>query len=305
MDAPSRMRIGVILPIAEDEKQRQTRPYAEIRALAVQAEAGGLDSVWVFDHLLFRFPDEPTVGISEAWTILAAVADATERVQLGTLVLAVPFRSPALLAKMADTLTDISGGRLILGIGAGWHQPEFDAFGFPFDHRVDRFEEALQIITPLLREGKVDFAGKYYQARDCVLRPHRSASTPTQLLIAGGKPRMLRLTARYADQWNTAWLDDAGALDERLAKIHDACREEGRDPQTLAITVGVSMAYPGAGDDDEQANNKAISGTPQQAARALRAFERKGVAHAICSVDPMTPESLAWLTETTRLFRQQ
>ncbi len=298
-----RMRIGVILPIAEDSEQQTTRSYAEIRELATQAEASGLDSIWVFDHLLFRFPDEPTAGISEAWTMLAALAGATQRVQLGTLVLAVPFRNPALLAKMADTLTDISGGRLILGVGAGWHKPEFDAFGYPFDHRVDRFEEALQIMAPLLREGKVDFEGKYYSARNCELRPHRSGSSRTELLVAGGKPRMLRLTARYADSWNTAWLSQADQLDARLAALHSACEEVGRDPQTLSVTVGVNMAYNTGGQGAEETQGKAITGTPEQAAEALLAFARKGVDHVICSVDPMTQESLNWLAETARQFR--
>src|SRR4051812_12310629 len=150
---PKPMRVGVIMPIAEGDATGAPS-YAAIRALARQAEAAGFDSIWVYDHLLFRFPEQPTGGIWEAWTLLAALAEATERVELGTIVLCVPFRNPAVLAKMADTLEEISGGRLILGLGAGWHQPEFDAFGIPFDHKVDRFEEALQIITSLLREAK-------------------------------------------------------------------------------------------------------------------------------------------------------
>src|SRR3954453_8353745 len=151
--SPKPMRGGVVMPIAGGDALDRAPSYADIRALARQAEAAGFDSIWVYDHLLFRFPEQPTGGIWEAWTLLAALAEATERVELGTIVLCVPFRNPAVLAKMADTLEEISGGRLILGLGAGWHQPEFDAFGIPFAHKVDRFEEALQIIAPLLREG--------------------------------------------------------------------------------------------------------------------------------------------------------
>jgi alkanesulfonate monooxygenase SsuD/methylene tetrahydromethanopterin reductase-like flavin-dependent oxidoreductase (luciferase family) len=130
------MKIGVVLPITEDEPSGQPPGYAEIRALALQAEAAGFDSLWIIDHLLFRFPDKPTPGVWEGWTLLAALAEATKRVELGSLVLCTAFRNPALLAKMAATVDEISGGRLILGVGAGWHQPEFDAFGLPFDHRV-------------------------------------------------------------------------------------------------------------------------------------------------------------------------
>lgn len=139
------MKIGVMLfpiPIAPAEETEHALGYAETRELALQAEATGFDSIWVFDHLLLRYPGQPTEGVWEGWTVLAALAEATRRVELGTLVSCVPFRAPALLAKMADTLEEVSGGRLILGLGAGWHQLEFDAFGIPFDHKVDRFEEA-------------------------------------------------------------------------------------------------------------------------------------------------------------------
>ena len=133
--------------------------YPAIRAVAVAAERSGLDSVWVFDHLLFRIDGE-TTGIHECWTILSAVAEATSRVELGTLVMCTGFRNAGLLAKMAATLDHVSGGRLILGIGAGWHEPEYEAFGYPYDHRVARFEEALTVITELIRHGRADLDGR-------------------------------------------------------------------------------------------------------------------------------------------------
>src|SRR5438128_5534631 len=132
--------------------------------MALRMEAAQLDSIWVYDHLLYRWPGRPADGIWECWTMLSALAAATQRVEIGTLVACTQFRNPALTAKMAATLAEVSGGRLTLGLGAGWHKPEFDAFGFPFDHRVSRFDEAIGIITPLLREGRVDFAGTYYTA---------------------------------------------------------------------------------------------------------------------------------------------
>ena len=139
--------------------------WSDIRAGAIAAEQAGLDGVWLYDHLLYRFPERPSTGVWEGWTFLAALAEATERCELGTIVMCTAFRNPAVLAKMAATLDEVSGGRLILGLGAGWHQPEFEAFGIPFDRKAGRFEEALQIIVPLLREGKVDFAGGHPQIK--------------------------------------------------------------------------------------------------------------------------------------------
>ena len=302
---PQPMRVGVVMPIAEGDANGSAPSYADIRALAQQAEASGFDSIWVYDHMLFRFPDQPTGGIWECWTLLAALAEATERVDLGTIVLCVPFRNPAVLAKMADTLEEISGGRLILGLGAGWHQPEFDAFGIPFYHKAERYEEALQIITPLLREGKVDFTGKYYSAPNCELRPRGPRPGGPEILVASFKPRMLRLTARYADSWNTAWLGLPTKLADRRASLEAACAEVGRDPATLAITVGVSVPYAAPGQPLEKTPDpdKALFGSAEEIAAGLRAYAEQGVAHVICSLEPATPESLEWLAEALRIYR--
>ncbi|RPJ37810.1 MAG: LLM class flavin-dependent oxidoreductase, partial [Chloroflexi bacterium] len=159
------MKIGFVIVIAEHPVHKRAMPYKMIRKIARWGEKAGFDSLWLYDHLLYRHEDQ-TTGIWEGWTLLSALADATKTIELGTLVACNLFRNPAILAKMAATLDEVSGGRLILGLGAGWNQPEFDAFGIPNDHRVSRFEEALQIIVPLLREGCVDFQGKYYQARN-------------------------------------------------------------------------------------------------------------------------------------------
>ena len=238
------MRIGIVLPIAEEDGPDGVLSWTEIRAVAEAAESSGLDSVWVFDHLLFR-SDGETTGIHECWTILAAVAAATSKVELGTIVMCTGFRNPALLAKMAATLDHISGGRLILGIGSGWHDPEFEAFGYPTDHKVGRFEEALTIISGLIREGQVTLDGQWSTARDAVLRP--PARPDMKILVAAKGPRMLELTARHADAWNLAWF---GLPNERLAKVRgelEATIERvGRDPATLDITVGITVRYPSA-----------------------------------------------------------
>ena len=164
------MKIGMLLPM-NDADGPGAATWSRIRSIARMAEDGGLDSVWVYDHLIFRFPDQPEDGIHEPWTLLSAAAAVTERVELGTIVLGTGFRPPALLAKMAATLDEVSGGRLILGLGTGWHEPEYTAFGYPFDHRVGRFEEALGIIVPLLRGERVTFHGRWHDVEDAVLLP--------------------------------------------------------------------------------------------------------------------------------------
>lgn len=300
------MAIGVVLPIAEHPRLRTTLRYTEVRDLARQAEADGFDSLWLFDHLLFRFPDQPTLGIWEIWTVLAALAEATERITLGTLVMCTAFRNPALLAKMAATLDEVSAGRLILGMGAGWHQPEFDAFGFPFDQRVNRFAEALQIIVPLLREGQVDFNGVYSRAPQCEVLPRGPRPNGPPILIGSFQPRMLRLTARYADYWNTCWLGQPTALAEPRAALEAACRAEGRDPATLPVTVGVTVVYQTPETPVEQLPppEKALFGSAEEVAAGLRGYADLGVAHLICSLTPTTPESLAWLADVVRLSRE-
>jgi alkanesulfonate monooxygenase SsuD/methylene tetrahydromethanopterin reductase-like flavin-dependent oxidoreductase (luciferase family) len=292
------MRIGVVLPIAEEDGDDGAPSYPEIREIAVGAEAGGLDSVWVFDHVLFRFDGE-TTGIHECWTILSAIAEATSRVELGTLVMCTGFRNAALLAKMAATLDHVSGGRLILGVGAGWHDPEYEAFGWPTDHKVSRFEEALAVITALIREGRADLDGTYVTAHDAVLRPPARSDMP--ILVASKKPRMLELTARHADAWNLAWF---GLPDERLASIRgeltEACTRVGRDPATLAITVGITVRYAGA---PANAEGPALSGTPAEVAAGLAAHAAAGADHVIAVLEPTTAETLAAFVEATALYR--
>jgi alkanesulfonate monooxygenase SsuD/methylene tetrahydromethanopterin reductase-like flavin-dependent oxidoreductase (luciferase family) len=207
------MKIGFVIVLRGGMRTTARAPrYTAVREMALHAEALGFDSLWLYDHLLYRSEGQPTVGIWECWTVLSALAEATQRVELGTLVLCNQFRNPALLAKMASTLDEVSHGRLIFGIGAGWNEAEFRAFGMPVDHRVTRLEEALQIITPLLREGHVDFTGRYYQARDCEITPRGPRDRGPPVLIGGSGPRMLRLTAQYADMWNAAYLSVPASL---------------------------------------------------------------------------------------------
>lgn len=226
--------------------------------------------------------------------MLTALAASTSRVELGTTVLCAGFRSPALLAKMADTLDEVAGGRLILGLGAGWHEPEFDAFGMPFDHRVGRFEEALQIIRPLLRDRAVDFAGAYHRATDCEIRPHGPRAEGVPILVAAFGPRMMRLAARYADQWTTDWLGPLTKAREDVAKVGAACEAEGRDPATLVITGGVTVAYPDLGPLPTwmSAPDSYLTGDAEELGAQLAAYGHLGIGHILTNLYPFTEAAI-------------
>jgi probable F420-dependent oxidoreductase len=300
------MKIGLMLATGEHDGPGRAPTWPELRAMAVAAEESGLDSVWVADHLIHR-GDQRTIGIHEAWTLLAAIAASTSRIEIGPMVLAVPFRNPALVAKMAATLDEVSGGRLILGLGCGWHWPEFDAFGYPFDHRVAAFEEALQIIVPLLRDGRVTFHGRYHSAVDAELRPRGPRRDGVPILIAGKRPRMLRLVARYADAWNAAWYAEPEAateLDERLTNLRAALDAERRDPATLEITVGLDVAFPSLAPPSESVPDETLAGDPGAAGAAMARYAERGVRHLICHVWPRTPDAVAELGRAADVARR-
>lgn len=293
------------MPIGEGEVLGHTASYRELREIADEAERAGLDSIWVYDHLLFRFPPGPTTGIYEAWSMLAALAADTSGVEIGTIVLAMPFRQPAVLAKMAATVDEISGGRLILGLGAGWHEPEFEAFGIPFDHRVGRFEEALKIVLPLLREGRAEIQGRYHRADDAVLVPRGPRPTGPPILIAGRRPRMLRLTVEHADMWNAAWFGDVSEIEPRVAPLREALAAAGRDPATLEITIGVNVVFPELLSPTDEPPSRALRGSPEVIADGLRGYRDAGVSHVIASCTPSTVDAMQGLGEARRLAAAQ
>ena len=243
-----RPKIGLLVPHWEGQGDHPPMRWPAMKAMARAAEDVGFDSVWMIDDLLLE--GDPPLGIWEGWSILTAVAACTERVTLGHIVTANTFRNPALLAKMVDAVDEISNGRLILGIGAGGLEYEHRAFGFPWERRVARFEEALHILVPLLREGRVDFQGEYYTLRECELRPRGPQATGPPLLIGAlqNAPRMLRLTAQYADMWQ-AFLAFGRSVPDVVpplrAAVDAACLKVGRDPATLARTLTVTVALDG------------------------------------------------------------
>jgi len=206
---------------------------------------------------------------------------------------------------MADTLDEVSGGRLILGLGAGWHEPEFDAFGMPFDRRVSRFEEALQIIRPLLRERSVDFAGSYHRAAACEIRPRGPREKGVPLLVAAFGPRMMCLAARYADQWTTDWLGPEAKVREDVARVRAACEAEGRDPSTLIITGGATGAYPDLGDLPSwmSSPDSYLTGDAESLGRQLAAYRDLGVGHVLTNLYPFTEAAVARYGEAVEAAR--
>jgi probable F420-dependent oxidoreductase len=296
------VKIGLMLFLADDRETNAKRSYDTIRAIAQQAEADGFDSLWMADHLLYRYPDEPTTGIWECWTILTALAEATSRVELGPLVACNSFRNPAILAKMATAIDEVSGGRLILGVGAGWNEPEYKAFGLPYDHRVDRFEEALQILKPLLRDGHVDFTGKYYQALNCENLPLGPRPQGPPLMVGGEGPRMLRLAAQYGDTWNTGYMGVPETMADPFARIQAACREVGRDPATLGVTAFIGLWFPDLG-KRPAFFDKPLTGTVPELAAAIRGYAELGVPHIMFQLAPYNAEARQRLTEAVQLYR--
>ena len=288
------LKVGIQLP----EVEREVR-WPELLDMIRAIEDLGFDSIWLGEHLLYRWQDRPPRGPWEAWTELAAIAAVTRRVEFGPLVACTNFHNPALLAKQAATIDEISGGRFILGLGAGWNETEFRAFGLPFDHRVDRFEEAYAIIRGLLQDGAVDFEGRFYQARDCELLPRGPRPGGPPLLIGSNGPRMLRITMASADAWNS-WFSDFGNRPDGVQRLRDvvdaACRDVGRDPADIARTVALMIQLPGGGGRIQggyvENPPKPIGGEPEVIAAALRAFAAEGIGHVQLVLDPITVESI-------------
>lgn len=299
------LKVGLFLPYIETQMDGATPRWTDLLAMARRAEEAGFDSLWLADHLLIRFG--PPRGPWECWSMLSALSAVTERVELGTLVTCTGFRNPALLAKMAETVDEISGGRLILGLGAGYHEPEYRAFGYPYDHRIGRFEEALTIIATLLRTGKIDFDGRYYQARECELRPRGPRPNGLPLLVAtsrgarpgdtGGQPqtmgeRMPRLAARYADLWN-GWIAFGRSRPDEVPPLREqidaACLAVGRDPATLPRTVTITVAPSGRRGLPPMGafvGTVPLTGSPEALAETLRAFAREGISHIQVALHP-------------------
>jgi len=300
------MKIGALLPLNELDGPGGSR-WPTIRGVAVAAEDAGLDSLWVYDHLLFRIAGEDEGGPHDPLAMLAAVAAVTSRVELGTIVLGTGFRSPGITAKMAIAIDEVSNGRLVLGLGAGWHEPEYAAFGYPFDHRVGRFEEFLAVALPLVRGERVTFHGEWHHAQDATALPPppRPTRMPGRIpvLIAGKGERMLRLVARHADAWNAAWFGlPTERFHQRRADLVTACEAEGRDPATIEVTVGITIDAEAPAEGRPMADN-ALAAHVDEVARALDAWRDLGVGHLQVDLRPASTQLVDLLADATAKHR--
>jgi probable F420-dependent oxidoreductase len=292
------VRVGIQLP----EVEREVR-WPEYVAMARAAEEVGFDSLWVGDHLLYRGDGRPERGPWDAWTLLAGLAGVTERVTIGPLVACTAFRPPGLLARAAAAVDELSGGRLVVGVGAGWSETEFRAFGIPFERRVARFEEAFEIVRRLLAGERVTYARRYHGVEDAVLLPPPIRRPP--LMVGSNGPRMLAATLPHVDAWNT-WYLDYGNTPDGFAAVNatvDAAAERaGRDPGDIERSACVFVVL------DRAAGEREIvpEAPPLDEARVadgLRELAQAGADEAILVVSPITERSIRRLGDALTALR--
>jgi alkanesulfonate monooxygenase SsuD/methylene tetrahydromethanopterin reductase-like flavin-dependent oxidoreductase (luciferase family) len=283
----SGLRVGVQLP----EVERDVR-WPELLRIAGAVEDCGFDSAWVGDHLLYRGDGRPERGPWDCWTTLAALAAATERVKLGPLVAATAFRPPGLLARAAAAVDEVSRGRLVVGLGAGWNETEFAAFDLPYDRRVSRFEEAFEIVRRLLAGERVTFEGEFHRVRDAVLLPRPARRPP--LMIGANGPRMLAIALPHVDVWNT-WFHEFGnradGFATRNAAIDAAVEQAGRHPRDVERSACL-LVQVGGGRGERRADPDAPAVPLESLATELRALADAGADEAILVLDPIDEESV-------------
>jgi alkanesulfonate monooxygenase SsuD/methylene tetrahydromethanopterin reductase-like flavin-dependent oxidoreductase (luciferase family) len=281
------VRIGIQLP----EVEREVR-WPEVAAIARSAEESGFDSIWLGDHLLYRGDGRRERGPWDVWTQLAALAAATGRVSLGPLVACTAFHPPGILARMAAAVDEISGARLVLGIGAGWNEAEFRAFGVPFDHRVSRFEEAFGIVRGLLAGERVTVSGRFHSVEDAVLLPPPARRVP--LMIGAHGPRMLEIALPHVDAWNT-WFEQYGNDPPRFAELNasidEAARQAGREPAEIERSACLLVEVE-PGSDERDAYPEAPPVPLERVADAVLALGEAGADEVILVAVPINERSV-------------
>lgn len=278
--------------------------------MARTAEAVGFDHLWLGDHLLYDFPDGSSRGPWEVWTSLAALAAATDRILLGPLVASLGFHDPAMLAKMAATVDAISGGRLVFGMGAGWNEREYRAFGLPFDRRVDRFEEAFGLIRRLLAGDTVDHVGDFYRLERCVIDPPPTRPGGPLLMVGSIGPRMLGITLPHVQMWNV-WYSQYGntptGLRAVVEGVAERCVEIGVDPAAVEGSAAVYVQTPhgvGRTMGDAAMGAEPVRGDAAEIAGRLTELAATGVAHLQLVVDPIDLASIEWLADVLSRLRR-
>ena len=270
--------------------------------MARAAEEVGFDSIWLGDHLLYRGDGREERGPWEVWTMLAALAAVTERVELGPLVACASFHPPGLVAKMAATIQEVSRGRFVLGLGAGWNETEYRAFGLPYDHRVSRFEESFEIVRRTLAGERVTLEGRFWQADDLVVLP--LPEQPIPLMIGSNGPRMLAATLPYVDRWNT-WYDRYGNTVEGFAEVNAFVTEQaglaGRDPADIyrSTAVLVELDPDAAKRPHSDIRKQSDPVGPVDLRAHLDALAEAGADEAILILRPITEESIRAIARTS------
>ena len=297
------IELGLVLPMEESWTDGSTPRWVEIRELAIRAETIGFDTVWIPDELLWRPLDGQTRGWWECVAMTGAVAAATSRVKVGTWVLSALHRNPGITAKAVETLDEISAGRFVLGLGSGHAGRQAHAFGLPEDHVFGRFEEAVEIIAPLLRAGRADFEGTYHAARDLEQRPVGPRPGRIPIMIGAGGPKMLRLTALHADIWSW-YVEERSDLEEfgpRLAALEAACLEIDRDPASIGRSAGI-IVEPTDITGAAEALAIPISGSAEEIAEGLRAFRAGGFTQIEILLWPRTLPALEAMAPVLELL---
>jgi alkanesulfonate monooxygenase SsuD/methylene tetrahydromethanopterin reductase-like flavin-dependent oxidoreductase (luciferase family) len=263
----------------------------------------GFDTVWIPDELLWRPQDGQTRGWWECVAMTGAVAAATSRMKVGTWVLSALHRNPGLTAKAVETLDEISGGRFVLGLGSGHAGRQAHAFGLPENHVIGRFEEAVEIIVPLLRTGRADFEGTYHAARDLEHRPVGPRPGQIPIMMGAKGPKMLRLAALHADIWSW-YVEERSELAEfapRLAALEAACLEVGRDPASIGRSAGIIVEptdITGAAD----ALAIPVRGSAEEIADELREFRAGGFTQIEILLWPRTLAALEAMAPVLELL---
>ena len=314
---PPAMRIGLNTHLFGRPGETVAAPsWGSVRERAVAAEEAGFDSFVFEDSLSYHWDDGGIDGVWESVAMAGAIAAVTSRIEIGQSVFNTPLRTPAMTARIADTLDEISGGRFVLGIGAG-NSPDADyaAFGHSGDHRYSRFAEAIHIIHTLLKTGSVDFQGDFYKVEDCELVLRGPSPEGPPINVAGRGPKMLRLVAKYADAWNWwGWDETVDDIRERLSPVVEeldrACEVEGRDPSSLDRTFDVFTVVPEGFSTDgmavyHQPMEKPITGSSAQIADYILELGELGFSEVRCDVYPQTTDAVQALTPVVELVHAQ
>lgn len=292
-----------MVTLVEDFAFPGTPHFDNMVEISLAGKEIGLTGLWFADHFTYVARDgssDELKGCWEAFTLMAGIAAAVPGMLVGPLVACTAYRNPALTAKMAEMIDDISGGRFVLGLGAGWNKREYGEFGYEFEPRVTKFEEAIRIIHPLLRTGTVDFHGTYYRTNHALNAPRSRNPGNVPILIGSTGARMLRSVARYADAWNHWFHDSLDAMPDLLAKLDTGLSAAGRDPSTLVRTCNVSVEMPGY----TGTRPTVFKGSAEEIARVLDTLRRNHFRHIILAPDPCTPQAVLEMKEIVAIFHQ-